>query len=246
MVVSASLFDTRLTFRAAIAAVLEGRCGSLTAAHDCARLDLGPFSMLGGEPTSVDARALLTGLTFPRIFVDSSAWHALIREHNMNCRFELDGRTQFSPDQLDDERLRNLRSVPREMRLVPLDAALLRAALDHLSTDLLIEAVFADPETFASAGGFGFAVVQEDRVLAAATSAIVSDRHIEIQINTAAEHHRKGLGTAVGAAIALASRARGLEPGWDTGSPASAGLARKLGFRVAGEHEWLCGDRSTA
>ncbi len=198
--------------------------------------------MLGGDSTSVDAPSLVAEITFPRIFVDCSAWHALIREQHKKCELELVRRTQFSPDELDDTRLRDIRRVPRRMRIVPLDAALLRAALAQLSTDLLIEAMFQSPETFISAGGFGFAVVEEGRVLAAATSAIASRSHIEIQINTAAEHQRRGLATAVGSAIVLDARARGLEPGWDTASPASEGLARKLGFRAARNYEWLCLD----
>ena len=204
------------------------------------RLDLEPFSMLGGDPTSVDAPSLVSGITYPRIFVDCSPWHATIREKQEKCEPELVRRTQFSPDQLDDVRLRELRRVSRTIELVPLDAAVLRAALAQLSTDLLIETMFVSPEAFVSAGGFGFAVMRENQVLAAATSVIVSRGHMEIQVNTAEGHQRQGLATAAGAAIALESRARGLAPGWDTASPASEGLARKLGFRVDREYEWLC------
>lgn len=234
------LFDSQTSFRAAIDAVLEGRCGSIASGRDCARLDLGPFSMLGGDPTSGDAGSLVAGVTLPRVFVDCSRWQALIRSHNRGCDFEVIRRTQFSADGLAEDRLREARRAPEGTRIVPLDAARLHAALAHLSSDLLIEAVFPDPDSFVSAGGFGFAVVQEGRVLAAATSAIVSGRHIEIQINTASRNQRQGLATAAGAAIVLESRARGLEPGWDTASSASEGLARKLGFQVRRSYEWLC------
>ncbi|MDH3686530.1 MAG: GNAT family N-acetyltransferase [Myxococcales bacterium] len=238
----ASLFDERSTFRAAIDAVLEERCGSIVAGRGCARLDLCPFSILAGDATAPDARSLVADITIPRIFVDGSEWHASIRERHTACALDLVRRTRFSADELDEEHLRALRRVPGEMRILPLDAASLHEAVTQLSSDLLIEAVSRDAEAFVSAGGFGFAVVQGEHFLAAATSAIVSDRHIEIQINTAAEHRRQGLATAVGAAIVLESRIRGLEPGWDTASPASAALARKLGFRAAREYEWLCVD----
>ncbi len=195
--------------------------------------------MLAGDPTSVDAPSLVAEITLPRIFVDCSAWHELIRARHEGCEVELVRRTQFSLDELDDEQLRANRQVPRGVRIVPLDAALLQTALAQLSADLLIEAMVQTPEIFISSGGFGFAVVHEDRVLAAATSAIISASHIEIQTNTAREYQRRGLATAVGAAIVLESRVRGLEPGWATASPASEGLARKLGFRPAREYEWL-------
>ena len=228
-----------MSFRAGIDAVLEGRCGAIVTAPGSKRLDLGPFSMLQGDPASEGAASLVKGVALPRIFVDCPAWHGLIREHNETRNFERVRRIEFSADRLNDERLWEMRHVPDGMQLLALDVSRLRDALDQVSADLLIQAVFPSPEAFDSGGGFGFAVVQHDRVLAAATSAIVSDRHIEIQINTSARHRRGGLATAVGAAIVLESRARGLEPGWDTESAASEGLARKLGYEVAREYEWL-------
>ena len=236
----ASLFNLQPTFRAGIDAVLEGRCGSVVRGQQCARLDLGPFSMLGGDSTAPDARALAAEITFPRIFVASAPWHDLIREAHQDRDIELVQRTQFSPDAIDDIRVEALRKAPADVHISRLDAELLAAALDQLSPDLLIREVFETPEAFVSEGGFGFAATQEGRIVAAATSAIVSRRDIEVQINTAQKHQRRGLATAVGAAIVLESRARSLIPGWDTASPASERLARKLGFRVARYHEWLC------
>lgn len=90
--------------------------GSIVAGRACARLDLGPFSMLGGDSTSVDAASLVAEVTVPRIFVDCSSWHALVREHHKSGEFTLVRRTQFSPDELEDKRLQDIRRVPRGKR----------------------------------------------------------------------------------------------------------------------------------
>ena len=232
----AEIFAEKRVMRAAIDAVLEGRCGDAVIDGPCARLDLGFFAILAGDAAVAAAAPLVGAAPPPRVFIAADEWHDLIRRALPDAEPHVERRTRFSADGLEDTKLAALRGVPRRCRLEPLDADLLARALRDVSPDLLLGAVFGSPEAFAAGGGFGFAAVEQGRVLAAATSAIVAERRIEIQINTAEGRRRRGLATAVGAAIALEARRRGLDPGWDTGSAASHALARKLGYRPEEQH----------
>jgi hypothetical protein len=84
--------------------------------------------------------------------------------------------------------------------------------------------------------GFGFAILEGERVVSLASTFVVCDGGIEIQINTRKKYEGRGLGTVVAAALIVESLARGLDPSWDAATERSAGLARKLGYTEQGEY----------
>ncbi len=88
--------------------------------------------------------------------------------------------------------------------------------------------------------GKGFCFVQGDEMAAVAFSAAVSSRQVDIGIETAKEHRRKGLAAAAAKKMAEYVISIGKEPVWDcdavnTGSRATA---EKVGFEVMAEHAY--------
>ena len=73
--------------------------------------------------------------------------------------------------------------------------------------------------------GLGVAAIHEHGVAAAATTyALCSDKG-EVAIATHPDHRGRGLATAVGAAMLLGCRRRGLTPHWNAFNPVSQRLA---------------------
>jgi hypothetical protein len=214
--------------QAAVEMVLEGRSGVAHRRSACVRLDLAFFSFFAGDASHSDARGLIADLALPRVCIAEDPWLARLRE--AHASFEPEQRTSFSAERLDTAHLHDLCSPPEGVEVEPLDAELLARARTDVSADLLIDSIFPDGASLLAAGGLGFAARTGARVLAAASTPVVSSRRVEIQINTAPDQRRRGLARAVAAATLLEARKRSLVPGWDTANPASAALAITLGY----------------
>jgi predicted GNAT family acetyltransferase len=102
----------------------------------------------------------------------------------------------------------------------------------------LLPKVFASPSDFFERG-VGFCALSGEQMVCAATSAFICDGAIEIQINTNRGYRRMGLATAVGATLLVHCLEHGIDPHWDTGDPASARVAEKLGYLPESAYEWL-------
>lgn len=84
--------------------------------------------------------------------------------------------------------------------------------------------------------GIGVAILKDGALIAGASSYSRYKEGIEIEIDTKEEFRRRGLALACGARLILECLARGLYPSWDAQNPGSAALAKKLGYRPAGEY----------
>jgi len=80
------------------------------------------------------------------------------------------------------------------------------------------------------ARGLGYCVVRAGRIVAAAGSAAASSTAIDIEIETAPEHRRRGLGSAVGSRLVRECLAHDIRPCWLAANEESGRLARHLGF----------------
>lgn len=78
--------------------------------------------------------------------------------------------------------------------------------------------------------GIGCVVTDHGIIAAGASSYSRYRTGIEIEIDTKPEYRRKGLATAVGAALILECLRAGLYPSWDAASRISVALAEKLGY----------------
>ena len=230
----APLFANLPGMHTAAASVLESRCGDLFVDAAGARtgwIHVSPFWLLGGVHTGEGADEAIEAVArFGGVVVAEQSWVDVI-EHRYQDRVERSTRTPFSAANLSPERARELSASVDQRGIIVerMDAAAIATAAERISPDLLFRASFSTPAAFEEAG-IGYWALKDGEPLAAATSALVSEYAIEIQVNTSAEHRRQGLGICVSAALIAECLEHGVTPNWDTESPVSARLAERLGY----------------
>lgn len=211
---------------------LQG-CMGAAAADDpvhprSARITVGDFCFFAGEPDA----ALIAGATAPILVPRSAAWETAIeRVWGDRAARRLRYAIKKEPDALQPDRLeRYAASLAPGYRLVPFDEEIYAMAMARdWSRDFC--SLFADAADYLHRG-VGMAVLCGDELVAGASSYAVYRGGIEIEIDTRADHRRRGLATACGAALALTCLRRGLYPSWDAHDLRSAALAKKLGYHV--------------
>ncbi len=231
------LFDAHRHLRAVIDSVLEGYLG--TAFVDSlesprtARLELGVYVFLAGDARSPAADEFVSnqdGLC-EFIVADEPDWMALIQKHHGD-RIERRTMDAFSACRLDLTNLRLLSGiVPDDVELAPLTIEDARSMGPEFNPNCI--SIFKTPEDFLQRG-LSVCAKQNGSILAAATSYSISANSVEVAIATHPDHRRRGLASAVGAAILIQCIERGLEPHWNAGNPISSSVANKLGFTPDG------------
>ena len=139
-------------------------------------------------------------------------------------------RTGFAtpaPDAWDRERLRAQSTALPDgysvRRVGPEDIpAYVTVAKDFVSN-------WRSPDAFLERG-IGYGVWRGDTCVAGCSSYTMANNKLEVEIDTAPEHRRKGLARAVAATLILHCLDNGIEPCWDAHNPESAALAGQLGF----------------
>ena len=220
------MFATCPGLHGGVAAVLDGGMGSAMA--DDAQnprtgfVHAGDFRLFAGEPV----RDLVEGLLEKIVVVPDPQWEELIRQI---CGADVGTfqRVDFDAGSWDIEKLRDLSCrLPDGFSLRRVEAADMPdfAALDQSLVDN-----FADYSAFLN-DGVGFAVIHEEKVVAGCSSYLIGGGKLEIEIETHGDFRRRGLATAVAAALISHCLERGIEPCWDAANEESAALAEKLGF----------------
>lgn len=199
-----------------------------------------PLFFVGGDPSHPAARRFLKTLP-PRsmlIFADQDeVWGNLCSELHGIKSFKAN-RYAFTSENLDIETLRSLRDkLPEGFALKQIDLPLARQIAADKKNPLTEDHIL----TFDSAAdflkkGFGYVIMEGDKIVSIASTFVVCDSGIEIQINTDKKYEGRGLGTAVGAALIVHSLENGLDPNWDAATPTSAHLAKKFGYTEQGEY----------
>jgi RimJ/RimL family protein N-acetyltransferase len=224
-------------------AVLDGAHG-----HALAESDTDPqvavlvfpkikIHLVGGDPGHPAGREYLTKLRgFQAIIFVNPGWDQLLESIKPGQVIRLD-RYAFTSHRLDIDFLRQRCSqVPVGYRLARMDLALAKQlAREHseFASDHMVN--FDSPEDFIDRG-FGFCVLSGEEIVSVATTFLVCNRGIEIQINTREAHQRKGLATIVAAQLLVYSLELGLDPNWDAANERSSDLARKLGYTPQGTY----------
>ncbi|NKB65840.1 MAG: GNAT family N-acetyltransferase [Candidatus Latescibacteria bacterium] len=237
------LFAGYIGLRVILDAILEGRLGDATADSTAdpqvACLAIGPFTFVAGDAGHPVAQSLLDRLAgFRAVLVVNGAWREKVLAWR-ETKAEVAQRHAFSHTQLDPTHLQALASRPLDgIELRAIDAELAQRLGAEVNPDLIPNVVFPTLADFCQRG-FGFCALANGLIVGGVTSAILSERAAEIQINTNVSHQKRGIATALGASFALECLERGLEPHWDTGSQISYRLATKLGYRPLGSYEVL-------
>jgi GNAT superfamily N-acetyltransferase len=234
-----TLFAPHRRDRAIIDCVLEGYVGQAfadnLAAPTVARLDCGPFAALGGDPDLPAARELLRYAPIDWVTPETDAWRAFL-EAEFAGRIRRIRFVEFSAEGLDPGQLDELaQALPPNFTVARIDAELAEALIRDLGKRWLLDS-YASMHDFL-ARGIGYVVLHDGRVVGSAASAVSSSRAMDIDIEVAPTHRRKGLGAAVSAALALECVQRGIAPLWLASNDISVRLARKLGYTACGEYE---------
>jgi len=224
------LFQNHRRKRIDIDATLEGITGSVSVDNPVspkvACIQSGGYSMYGGDPTLPAACTLLKSCS-RSIVVEDAPWEqALVTVHGDALGNFV--RHEFCADNLDRVHLCALKAkLPSGCQIHALDAKLAHQVVAEIGS--LCLGAFQTPVKQVACGP-GYCVIQGSRALSAATPAVVCRTGIDIQITTHPDFRRRGLATAVSAALILECLERKIEPHWSAANDWSADLARKLGY----------------
>lgn len=237
------LFESNVRDRAFIDCVLEGHFGTARAdslkAPTVARVDCGPFTAFAGDAAASAAASAVADLIgcapVDWATPETNAWRAAL-ERAFPGRIRAIPFVTFSSAALDTDALDRLaHSLPSEYVLLRLDAELAGRLIAHMKKDWLLES-FASLDDFLRRG-IGYVVTRGGEIVTSASAAVRSSSAIDIDIETAPAYRRKGLGTAVGAALALECLVRGIDPLWLASNETSCRLATTLGYTRGDRYE---------
>ena len=216
--------------------VIEGQMGHAyvddPARPTAWRVTIGPFWYFAGDADGPGGRALMAELPPYNLLMPSPpAWVALAQEM-FGDRLVSFPRFSFATDQLVETHLEALlNGSPHRDRVRRVDAELLARADNYVETE-----DFDSPADFL-ARGIGYTMLEDDRLVGAAYSSLVCSRGIEVSLFIDEPYRRRGVATALSAALLRECVRRGLRPNWDAANPESRALAEKLGYTFAGSYE---------
>ncbi|HNX15049.1 MAG TPA: GNAT family N-acetyltransferase [Oscillospiraceae bacterium] len=194
------------------------------------------FSFVGGNPASVQAVELLKFVPAGTELIPQPNWVEMI-ENILGPRAQRRTRYGFKkePGVFNRGLLeRYAADLPDGFYIKPIDETIYDLLNKESSLLGLIEN-FPSKSEFLSKG-FGIAAMYNSRPIAGASSYIVYDDGIEIEIETKPEYRRRGLASACGAQLILECLDKGIYPSWDAANMPSCLLAQKLGYAFAGEY----------
>ncbi|KPA80996.1 hypothetical protein ABB37_04378 [Leptomonas pyrrhocoris] len=215
---------------------LEGYMGRVTVRGSsadsslAARIDLGVFRVLAGcpneEPTQGAAHSAVVVPVQP-------TWAPLIRLLlPLHTAYKRD-LMEVAPGGFPVRRLQQLvDACPAGYTIVPITEAIAAdVAKEEWSADLTGN--FDDAATFVRVA-LGFVAIEDSSgfVAAGASTFALCDAGIEVEVDTAEAHQRRGLARVCSAHLILACLERGWQAGWDAHVPHSAVLAERLGYVV--------------
>jgi hypothetical protein len=163
------------------------------------------------------------------LFASNEAWEDLIR-NTWGHRTGVQQRTKLSPNLLDIEYLRKLsESIPDGFILERMDLETTKALDKRIA--MHIPLFFGGSKEFIERG-IGFCIKHEGKIVSSASSFAPFTNEFEIQVETIANpnYRRRGLATAVSAALCVYALENGLIPQWDAANNESVSLALKLGY----------------
>jgi len=215
-----------------IRSYLQGHMGYALADNEAsptsAQIVTGDICFFAGTPND----ALIEQAAAPEIVPQNEDWcRAVERVLGAGVKQRFRYAIKKEGDVFDHAKLAAYaRSLPDGFSLAPFDEAICRMANEESwSRDFC--ALFHNPADFV-ARGLGVAVLCQGRPVSGASSYLVCDGGIEIEIDTKPEFRQCGLATACGAQLILESLKRGLYPSWDAYDLRSVALAEKLGYHL--------------
>ena len=196
------------------------------------RVTVGPFWYFAGDAGSPGGRALLAEYPPYNLLMPSPpAWAAAAKEV-FGERLVAFPRYSFDAGSLSEARLSAiLDASPHRDRVRRVDAALLAAPGN------LVEFEDYDSAEDFLARGLGYTLLEDGKPAGAAYASLVCSRGIEVSLFVDEPYRRRGVATAISAALLRECVRRGLRPNWDAANQESCALAEKLGYTPAGTYD---------
>jgi GNAT superfamily N-acetyltransferase len=224
----------------AIECVIEGQMGQAFV-DDAVSLAAwmiaaGPFRYFAGDARSPGGMEMVRLLPSNALLMSSvGEWSAVLGEV-YGERLVSYPRYSFAADTLSVEHLAGLLRQSRYRDAIRRVHAVLAAWLLADPDGPADLSLFDSADDFVERG-VGFCVLDGDTMAGAACSAGVCSLGIEVSIFVMPKFRRRGMATALAAALASCCLAKGLESHWDAANPDSYHLALKLGYRYVGMYE---------
>ena len=200
---------------------------------------IGDFAFLAGNVCEKLVTDLLETRKFLIVVCRDKLWEKCIRKVYPDAQAITRYAFHKEPDVFDRNKLCAFaKQMPEGYVIRQIDAALFRQ-IQNMDWCRDFCSQFSDYEQYRKLGG-GFVALYQGEVVAGASSYTAYHEGIEIEIDTRADHRRKGLALCCAARLILFCLDRGLYPSWDAANQISAALAQKLGYHYAGEYRaWL-------
>ncbi len=196
------------------------------------RITVGPFWYFAGDADGPGGRALLAELPPYNLLMPSPPGWAAAAKETFGDRLVTFPRYSFDAGSLSEACLRAiLDASPHRDRVLRADAALLARPDNYIEFE-----DFDSAEDFL-ARGVGYTLLEDGKPAGAAYSSLACSRGIEVSLFVDEPYRRRGIATAISAALLLECVRRGLRPNWDAANPESCALAEKLGYTPAGTYE---------
>lgn len=107
--------------------------------------------------------------------------------------------------------------------------------------DLDFNEAWSSGESFINNGGFGYALLKDNIIIATAWSYFISSKGVEIALATNGDYRNRGLGQYVASKMIKKALEKGLEPHWacHKENVSSEKLGLKLGFEFDLNYYWI-------
>lgn len=208
----------------------------------CAKIMIGDFCCFAGDASAKAAVDIIAhippGFDSKWMFLEipDAAWEALALSRigsfcTAATRYQMQIDAVFSKEQLK----RHISSLPAGYTLHEIDAAYYEICMRNPELMDLC-ANFSSAADYI-ARGMGYCVLFQGALVAGASAYAVYDDGIEVEIDTLADHRRKGLALACASGLILKCLASGQYPYWDAANERSLMLAKKLGYQVNREYQ---------
>ena len=197
---------------------------------------LGSWWYLAGEPNKELVRKKSKG--WYGLFPQNKKWEKLIKEvypeAEMYTRYAI-----FQDANFDKAKLQGMiDSLPEGYELKKIDAKIynLISEVDDYDVEELID--WFDTKKQFLEQAIGYAVMKNGEVVGGASTAYRFPEGIDIEVDIAKKHRRKGLASAASAKLILDCLERGWKPTWDAANMKSVHLSEKLGYKF--DHKYHC------
>ena len=193
---------------------------------------VGVFAFVAGEPDRELVMNKPDG--FVVMIPKDESWSELIEECFPDARkftrYAIRKDTVFNREHLEEM----VAGLPEGYELKKIDADLYDLCLqDPVTFDFV--SVFGSKERYLELGR-GMMILKDGKFVSGASSYTRYKEGIEIEVDTIPSERRKGLASAVCAALILACLDEGLYPSWDAHDMNSVQLSRKFGYEF--DHEY--------